>query len=44
MNALDPIKELYNLYLDEEETLQIKEIIDKGSDVGDRPVDPYIDL
>jgi len=27
MNALDPIKKLYNLYSDKEETSQIMEII-----------------
>jgi len=44
MNALDPIKELYNLYSDEKETPRIIEIIDEESDMGNGPVDLYIDL
>jgi len=39
MNTLNPIKELYNLYSDKEETLKITEIIGNGlggeSDVED---------
>jgi len=27
MNQLDPIEELYNMYLDEEETLRIVEVV-----------------
>ena len=30
MNTLDPIKELYDLDLDKEETLWITEIVDNG--------------
>jgi len=44
MNALDPIEELYNLYSDEEEAPRIMEIIDKGLDMGDGLVDPFMDL
>jgi len=44
MNALNPIKELYDLYSDKEETPQITEIIDKELDVEDGPADPYMDL
>jgi len=44
MNALDPIKELYDLYSDKEETPRITEIIDKGLDMEDRLADPFMDL
>ena len=44
MNALNPIKKLYNLYSDEEETSRITEMLDGESDMGDRPVDPFMDL
>jgi len=48
MNALNPIKELYSLYSDKEETLWIMEIIDDGlrydSDLEDGPLDPYLKL
>ena len=32
------------MYSDKEETLRITEIMDKGSDIGDGPADPFIDL
>ena len=47
MNQLDPIEELYNMYLEEEDTLRIVEIEDSGLDfVSDveGPADPYMDL
>ena len=47
MNRLDPIKELYEMYLEEENTPRIVEIGDNELDfVSDieRPADPYMDL
>jgi len=47
MNWLDPIEELYEMYLEEEDTLRIVEIEDNGLDfVSDieGPADPYMDL
>jgi len=44
MNALDPIEELYNLYLDEEETPRIMEILDGESEMEDGPADLFMDL
>jgi len=47
MNQLDPIEKLYNMYLEEEDTLRIVEIEDDGLDfVSDveRLANPYIDL
>ena len=47
MNWLDPIEELYKMYLEEEDTLRIVEIEDNGLDfVSDveGPADPYMDL
>jgi len=47
MNQLDPIEELYNIYLEEEDTPKIVEIEDDGLDfVSDveGPADPYMDL
>jgi len=47
MNQLDPIKELYDMYLEEEDTPRIVEIEDDGLDfVSDveEPADPYMDL
>ena len=47
MNRLDPIEELYKMYLEEEDTLRIVEIEDNGLDfVSDveGPADPYMDL
>jgi len=47
MNQLDPIEELYDMYLEEEDTPRIVEIEDDGLDfvldVGG-PADPYMDL
>ena len=47
MNRLDPIKELYEMYSEEEDTPRIVEIEDKEldflSDV-DGPADLYMDL
>jgi len=47
MNRLDPIEELYEIYLEEEDTPRIVEIEDDGldflSDV-DGPADLYMDL
>jgi len=47
MNWLDPIEELYEIYLEEEDTPRIVEIEDDGlnflSDV-DGPADLYMDL
>ena len=47
MNQLDPIKELYDMYLEEEDTPRIVEVEDNGlrldSDV-EGPADPYMDL
>ena len=47
MNWLDPIEELYDMYLKEEDAPRIVEIEDDGldflSDV-DGPADPYMDL
>jgi len=48
MNALDPIEELYNMYLEEEESPQITEVVDNGLDrdldLEDRPADLYLEL
>jgi len=47
MNQLDPIKELYDMYLEKEDTPRIVEIEDDGLDfVSDveGPADPYMDL
>jgi len=47
MNQLDPIKELYDMYSEEEDTLRIVEIEDDGLDfVSDIEglADPYMDL
>ena len=44
MNALNLIKELYDLYSDEEKTPQITEMVDKGSDIEDRQAGLYMDL
>ena len=47
MNQLDPIEELYNIYLEEEDTPKIVEIEDDGMDfVSDieELADPYMDL
>jgi len=39
MNALDPIKELYDLYSDEEDTPRIIEILDRELDMGNKCYD-----
>ena len=48
MNVLDLIEELYNLYLEKEDSLQIVEVCDNrlgfDLDTKDRPVDPYLEL
>jgi len=47
MNQLDPIKELYNMYLEEEDPLNIIEIEDNGLDFVldvEGLANPYIDL
>ena len=47
MNQLDPIEELYDMYLEEEDTPRIVELEDNGLDlVSDVEglADPYIDL
>jgi len=47
MNQLDPIKELYDMYLEKEDTLRIVELGNNGLDfVLDKegPADPYMDL
>ena len=47
MNRLDPIEELYNMYLEEEDTPRIIEIEDNGLDLDSDakgPADPYMDL
>jgi len=48
MNQLDPIDEIYNMYLEDEETPQIMEVMDNGldmdSDLEDRPSDLYLKL
>ena len=47
MNWLDPIEELYDMYLEEEDILRIVEVEDDGLDfVSDieGPANPYMDL
>jgi len=48
MNQLDPVEELYNMYLEEEDTLKIVEVVEDGldfnSDLEDGPLDPYLEL
>ena len=47
MNQLDPIKELYDMYSEEEDTLRIVEIEDNGLDFVldiEGPANPYMDL
>jgi len=46
-NQLDPIKELYEMYSEEEDALRIVEIEDDGLDFVldiEGPADPYMDL
>jgi len=47
MNWLDPIEELYDMYLEEEDTPRIVELGDYGLDFVldiEGPADPYVDL
>ena len=47
MNQLDPIEELYDMYLEEEDTLRIVELEDDGLDFVldvEGLADPYMDL
>jgi len=47
MNRLDPIEELYDMYLEEEDTPRIVELVDDGLDFDldvEGPADPYVDL
>ena len=47
MNWLDPIEELYNMYLEEEDTLRIVEVEDDGLNFVldiEGPANPYMDL
>jgi len=47
MNWLDPIKELYNMYSEEEDTPRIVELVDDGLDFDsdlEEPANPYMDL
>ena len=43
MNWLDPIEKLYDMYLEEEDTPRIVEVLDLDSDI-EGPADPYRDL
>jgi len=47
INQLDPIKELYDMYSEEEDTPRVVEIEDDGLDLVsdiEGPADPYMDL
>ena len=47
MNQLDPIKELYDMYSEEEDTPRIVEVEDNNLDLAsdiEGLADPYIDL
>jgi len=47
MNRLDPIKELYEMYSEEEDAPRVVEIEDDGLDFVldiEGPADPYMDL
>jgi len=47
MNRLDPIEELYDMYLEEEDTPRIVEVVDDGLDFDsdvEGPANPYMDL
>jgi len=48
MNYLDPIEELYDMYLEKEKTLRIVELIgnhlDLDSDLGNGLADPHLKL
>jgi len=46
-NQLDPIEELYDMYLEEEDTPRIVELVDDGLDFDsdvEGPAGPYMDL
>ena len=44
MNTFNPIKELYDLYSDKEETPRIIKITDEELVIGNGPADPFMDL
>jgi len=48
MNGLDPIKELYDMYSEEEKAPRIVEMVNDGldldSDLENRLADPYLKL
>jgi len=47
MKQLDPIKELYNMYLEEEDSPKIVEVIDNSMDLDsdmEGPANPYLEL
>ena len=47
MDQLDPIEELYDMYLEEEDTSRIVELKDNDLDLDldvEGPADPYMDL
>jgi len=47
MKWLDPIKELYDLYLEKEDSPKIVELVDGADldlDLEDRPGDPYLEF
>jgi len=47
MNRLDPIEELYDMYLEEKDTPRIVELRDNGLDFVldvEGPASPYMDL
>ena len=47
MNQLDPIEELYDMYLEEEDTPRIVELVDDRLDFDsdvEGPADPYMDI
>jgi len=46
MKRLDPIEELYDMYLEEEDSLRIVELGDMDLDFSlkNRPVDPFLEL
>jgi len=47
MKQLDPIEELYNMYLEEKDSPRIVEVVDNGMDLNSDvkgPADPYLEL
>jgi len=48
MKELDPIEELYNMYLEKEDSPRVIEIVNNGldidSDLESGPADPYLEL